>query len=827
VTRTAVRHAAACLAAGLLGVCSTASGAPWTSVSPGGGGAFTCVGAGPTGIILVGSDIGGAYRSDDGGATWKSIGYLNSGLTKSHISSVAFDPGDAQIVYLGGEDGLFRSSDAGQTFSLRLSGGIWSAVAVSPSDPYTVYAAKHSTYNSVDPQIYRSMDRGVNWALVGSLPPGSRVLKLAVRPNNPNQLFAVSGYDELMASTGQPRRALYVSSNGGTSWVDAHGDSMAQGMVGNAWDAAYDPARPDTIYATSVVSSGNPDVGAPWSGFTWRGSQAGGVWTMRSTHTGAIVLRRDLLGGQSHILTIDVSRDGPGCTECGVFDSRDAGASWTRVSDMSGWATGWIGSISWAYNQSTAGVCKTIGRDLTDRETLYWVTPQFVWRSRDWGVSFAGLFTDPASPGFWRGRGINNTAPAALSASGGVLYAGCYDLGIWRSLDLGTSWQSCNSATLTGTWNGRGGNCMTILADPARPNVVWASQGETMENSQVIRSSAGGAPASWTGAWGVPPGFISGLTLDPTSPVTNRTLYACANGDVYRSTDDGQSWNLVFNCDSCYITAAAGTAVFAGGQKGLWKSVNGGTTWSELSPGIFRLPLNGFLLKTAKWNGPHEILAQGARVFVAVVGKDRGLYRSLDGGSSWTRVLADDYAREIHVDVHGALYFASSSATSTGGIGGAGSTGVKISEDGGTTWSSLTSGLPWPFAWPIATIAAADNSVTLVVGSPGTGFWSTSIPAPTLSSDLHAGVGRLAAGFRPNPALGRVAVAYSLPSPDPAVLEVFDVAGRRLIRRELRGMGPGDHLLPLGPQFVPPPGIYVVRLVQGARSVSSTSVVVR
>ena len=57
----------------ILGLSSGAQAQEWTRIGMGGGGWFMCSGAGPTGIILVGSDLSGAYRSVDGGNSWEEI----------------------------------------------------------------------------------------------------------------------------------------------------------------------------------------------------------------------------------------------------------------------------------------------------------------------------------------------------------------------------------------------------------------------------------------------------------------------------------------------------------------------------------------------------------------------------------------------------------------------------------------------------------------------------------------------------------------------------------------------------------------------------------
>ena len=76
---------------------AVAPAGPWININPGGGGAFTTVAAGPTGTIIAGSDLSGAYRSRDRGLSWDAIG-SNRGLERTHVSAVGFDPVDARII---------------------------------------------------------------------------------------------------------------------------------------------------------------------------------------------------------------------------------------------------------------------------------------------------------------------------------------------------------------------------------------------------------------------------------------------------------------------------------------------------------------------------------------------------------------------------------------------------------------------------------------------------------------------------------------------------------------------------------------------------------
>jgi hypothetical protein len=88
--------------------------------------------------------------------------------------------------------------------------------------------------------------------------------------------------------------------------------------------------------------------------------------------------------------------------------------------------------------------------------------------------------------------------------------------------------------------------------------------------------------------------------------------------------------------------------------------------------------------------------------------------------------------------------------------------------------------------------------------------WAAKLPrrqpvTPTLSLDE----------VFPNPTRGEIVVRYTLPATETAQLEVLDLAGRRVARRDAGDLSPGPHEITLGRSERLAPGIYVVKLRQG------------
>lgn len=81
-------------------------------------------------------------------------------------------------------------------------------------------------------------------------------------------------------------------------------------------------------------------------------------------------------------------------------------------------------------------------------------------------------------------------------------------------------------------------------------------------------------------------------------------------------------------------------------------------------------------------------------------------------------------------------------------------------------------------------------------------------------------------GFQPNPVAGAPVVAFTLPTAGPALLDVIDVAGRRVLTRDAGALGPGRHTLVLEAGELAP-GVYLIRLTHRERTLHTRGVIVR
>jgi photosystem II stability/assembly factor-like uncharacterized protein len=126
-------------------------------------------------IVYVGGDIEGLFKSTDGGQNWINAGpgVANSPAGAYGVQEIVIDPHNSQRLYAATWAGLYRSEDGGTTWSYLFPEldpeddeiPSVSYVAVDPSDPQILYASIGNSDTDEDGtgSLYRSEDTGASW----------------------------------------------------------------------------------------------------------------------------------------------------------------------------------------------------------------------------------------------------------------------------------------------------------------------------------------------------------------------------------------------------------------------------------------------------------------------------------------------------------------------------------------------------------------------------------------------------------------------------------------------------------------------------------------
>jgi photosystem II stability/assembly factor-like uncharacterized protein len=249
------------------------------------------------------------------------------------------------------------------------------------------------------------------------------------------------------------------------------------------------------------------------------------------------------------------------------------------------------------------------------------------------------LAAQPQAEPVWSSIGPDGGALAALAEAPGmpqVLYTVTAEGGIWRSESGGRQW----------AFAGRGlsGYLVTALAVDAKDaEVVYAAAW----SKGVLKSADGGS--SWTAAnQGLPsdaaPGGVLALAADPYHP---GPLYAGTGDGVYKSLDGAATWqpaNHGLAGDQIHAFAFTPAALFAACDHGVAKSVNGGVSWQ-----LSRLSRLGETV--------HALVADPSRPAVLYGAAASQLWKSADGGGTWSRASSfADFVSLLATDAGGAVY---------------------------------------------------------------------------------------------------------------------------------------------------------------------------
>ena len=206
-------------------------------------------------------------------------------------------------------------------------------------------------------------------------------------------------------------------------------------------------------------------------------------------------------------------------------------------------------------------------------------------------------------------------------------------------------------------------------------------------------------------------GRIDDIEAVPTNPST--IFVGTASGGVFKSVNNGVTWDAVFDRDGSALSIGdialapsdpnivwVGTGEPNNRQSSSWgdgvyKSTDGGATWTHM--GLKETHHIGRIVVHPRNPDVVYVAAQG---HLWGPNDERGLYRTADGGKTWKRVLAIDAntgVSDVAIDQDGRTLFAAAYQRQRRGwgyVGGGPGSAIYRSIDGGDTWQKLTNGLP-------------------------------------------------------------------------------------------------------------------------------------
>lgn len=225
---------------------------------------------------------------------------------------------------------------------------------------------------------------------------------------------------------------------------------------------------------------------------------------------------------------------------------------------------------------------------------------------------------------------------------------------------------------------------MNLKIDPLLPANVFAG---TLTDG-VYKSPDGGRRWLPRNA-GIQKGTISAnVNQLEFHPLDSQTIYAATTVGVFRSTNGGQSWVERMNgmSEINFIVALAvdpqhPNIIYAGTSGGVYRSFNGSENWIKINDGL--VPDDAKMASMAL--GVNKLVIDPTNTSVVYAGTTKGLFKTLDKGTSWSKIAAsleDPYVSSLLINPE-----------DTSQIFLGTSEGVFESQDGGNSWEPRNQGL--------------------------------------------------------------------------------------------------------------------------------------
>lgn len=519
----------------------------------------------------------GVFKSTDGGSSWT---LSNTGMGNREVGRLIIDPNNTSILLAGCDNGIYRSTNAGVTWTRTLATGWVKEIIFMPGNSNVAYAERGGRF-------YRTLDNGVTWTLITTgLPTTARS----------RGVIDVSALDSTLVyfwvANNRVNRGFYLSRDSGTTFTtmsttpNIHDYATnGSGTGGQAWynkDMTVAKEDAGVIYAAGVNIFKSTDTGKTWT--------ISAYW-VNTVHA------------DNHAIISDpITKRIYSANDGGLYYTADAGNTWTDISNGLGIAQIYkIGAsrtqkdilIAGFQDNGTGnfnnGWYTSRGGDGMDCEV----------DQEDSRYSYGALYYGS----IFRVFNVNSQGTIAANGTNGITEQGGwvtpYTLreGLSETMYVGYKniWRSTNVRTGTPTWtrisNNLGGvnnsNMTEIENSIGNPDILYISR----SNGQLWRSdNINAATPTYTQLTQPVGGTVRAIETDPTIA---SAVYIGIGTRVYRSLNKGGAWtqvnnNLPSNVRCILLdTSSPVKGIYVGTQRnGLWYTDTTRTTWRYFSAGL-------------------------------------------------------------------------------------------------------------------------------------------------------------------------------------------------------------------------------------------------
>jgi photosystem II stability/assembly factor-like uncharacterized protein len=566
------------------------------------------------------------------GVRWREVGPYRGGRSVA----VSGNPSRQDEFWMGTTGGgVFKSINAGQSWAPvtdKYFGGTIGAIGVSASSPDVVYVGggEYPMRGNVShgDGVWKTTDGGKTWSFMG-LAETRQIADIVVNPTNPDLVY-VGAMGHIWAPNAE--RGVFRSKDGGKSWEKILFKNDSTGII----DLVMDPNNPNVLYAGFWQAGRTPwllSSGGNGSGM-WKTTDGGDHWTDITRNPGLPAgiwgnIGIAVSGANSNRIWANIEADSGG-----VFRSDDGGKTWIQTNTDRN-----LRQRAWYYTKIYA--------DPKDTNVVYDSNVQFM-KSVDGGRTFRPVPGLPHSDSHGMWIDPKNANRMIEGDDGGATV----------STDGGKNWSDQDFATA---------QFYHVVATTHFPYRICGAQ---QDNSTLCGPSRGSLDiADWREAGGGESGFIAPRYDNPDivyagsygNLLTRKDMQTGITVDVNPYPDNpmghpAKDLKYRFQWTFPIIVSKHNSNVVYAGSQVVHKSVNGGKSWTVISPDLtYHDPAT-----LGNSGGPltkdQTSVEYYATVFIIEespitpktlwTGSDDGkIYLTRDGGIKWTDVTPKDMVK--------------------------------------------------------------------------------------------------------------------------------------------------------------------------------------